>query len=72
MTALWDVARTTYLPHHVLVRVTPDDPETPLVARDRPARDGRATAYVCRGFTCSAPTHEPSELARLLAEPTSP
>jgi hypothetical protein len=72
MSALWDVARSTYLPHHVLVRVTPDDPETPLVARDRPARDGRATAYVCRGFTCSAPTHEPSELARLLAEPTSP
>jgi len=72
MKALWDVARTAYLPHHVLVRVRPDDPEPPHVARDRPARDGRPTAYVCRGFTCSAPTHEPSELARLLAEPTSP
>ncbi len=29
--------------------------------------DGRATAYVCNDFTCSAPTGDPDELRRLLA-----
>ena len=69
--ALWDVVRATYLPHRVLVRVAPDEVDTPMPARDRPARDGHPTAYVCRGFTCSAPTTEPAELARLLAAPIS-
>ena len=27
------------------------------------AREGRATAYVCRDFACQAPTSSPSELA---------
>jgi uncharacterized protein YyaL (SSP411 family) len=31
--------------------------------RDRPAIDGRATAYVCRRFVCDAPTTDPTELA---------
>jgi uncharacterized protein YyaL (SSP411 family) len=70
--ALWDVVRRTYLPHRVLVRTPPDDPSPLAPARDRPAQDGRATAYVCHRFTCSAPTTEPSELARLLAAATRP
>jgi uncharacterized protein YyaL (SSP411 family) len=41
----------------------PDGPGgVPLLA-DRPLTGGRATAYVCRHFVCSAPTTEPAELA---------
>jgi uncharacterized protein YyaL (SSP411 family) len=32
------------------------------------ARDGRATAYVCRDFTCREPVTDPSALQRQLAE----
>jgi uncharacterized protein YyaL (SSP411 family) len=32
----------------------------------RQAIDGRATAYVCRGFACQRPTTEPADLARQL------
>ncbi len=31
--------------------------------RDRPLVEGQATAYVCRGFTCQAPTTSPDALA---------
>jgi uncharacterized protein YyaL (SSP411 family) len=37
----------------------------PLLA-DRPTRDGRATAYVCEGYTCQNPTTDPERLARQL------
>ncbi len=37
----------------------------PLLA-DRPQRDGRATAYVCRDFACRAPVTEPVELVAQL------
>ena len=36
--------------------------DVPLV-RDRPAIDGQATAYVCRGFVCDRPTTDPALLA---------
>jgi len=65
---LWIAAARAYLPHRTLVAATPGDP-TPLApARDRPAVEGRATAYVCRHFTCSAPVTTPEELGRLLQE----
>ncbi|MQS09085.1 thioredoxin domain-containing protein [Streptomyces alkaliphilus] len=44
----------------------PDDPGTTPLLRDRPLREGRATAYVCRNFVCSAPTTDPGELAERL------
>jgi uncharacterized protein YyaL (SSP411 family) len=37
----------------------------PLLA-NRPALGGRATAYLCEGFVCQAPTIDPAELARQL------
>jgi hypothetical protein len=36
---------------------------------DRPAVDGKATAYVCRGFVCKAPVSDPSALERELSAP---
>ena len=43
----------------------PQESEVPLL-RDRPLLDGRATAYVCRGFVCRQPTTDPEELATQL------
>jgi len=60
------------MPDRLLVRVAPNDSDVPAVARDRPAVGGRATAYVCRRFTCSAPTTEPAALRELLAAATRP
>ncbi|MDA8234648.1 MAG: thioredoxin domain-containing protein [Clostridia bacterium] len=34
----------------------------------REAVDGKATAYICRNFTCQPPTTEPSVMAALLSE----
>jgi uncharacterized protein len=36
---------------------------------DRPMVDGKATAYVCRGFVCKAPVSDASALERELSEP---
>jgi uncharacterized protein YyaL (SSP411 family) len=41
--------------------------ETVPLLRDRPAPDGTATAYVCRSFTCNAPTSDAAELHEQLA-----
>jgi uncharacterized protein len=63
---LWAEVASAYLPNRILVAAEPGEP-TPLApARDRPAVDGRATAYVCRNFTCSAPVTEPAALRPLL------
>jgi uncharacterized protein YyaL (SSP411 family) len=63
---LWAAVARVYLPHHVLVSTTPDDPAPLPVARDRPAVGGRPTAYVCRHFACSAPVTDPEALRPLL------
>jgi len=64
--ALWGTVAEVYLPHHVLVAAEPDAADPPAPARDRPACNGRATAYVCRNFSCSAPVTEPNALRALL------
>ncbi|MET1007971.1 MAG: N-acylglucosamine 2-epimerase, partial [Propionibacteriaceae bacterium] len=45
----------------VVVAGAPDQPEVPLLA-DRPLREGRATAYVCRGFVCRLPVTSVADL----------
>jgi len=66
--ALWRSVAACFVPHGVLVHAIPRDADPLVPARDRPERDGKPTAYVCRGFTCSAPVTEPQELAALLQE----
>ncbi|MCH0563638.1 MULTISPECIES: thioredoxin domain-containing protein [unclassified Streptomyces] len=52
-------------PGAVVAFGTPGDGEFPLLA-DRPLRGGMPTAYVCRNFTCDAPTTDPDRLRSAL------
>jgi hypothetical protein len=54
-------------PGSVVVAGAPDQPGVPLLA-DRPAIDGRATAYVCRGFVCDRPVTTVDELVARLEQ----
>ncbi len=53
-------------PGTVIVAGEPDAPGVPLLAQ-RPIRDGRPTAYVCRGFVCDAPVSSEQELIAKLS-----
>jgi uncharacterized protein len=65
--ALADVVRSKYLPTALVVSVDPV--RQPEMVRVLPwiagmgMREGRATAYVCRDFTCRAPATDPGVLA---------
>ncbi|MEU7565150.1 thioredoxin domain-containing protein [Streptomyces fradiae] len=63
--ALHRVALRGTAPGAVVAVGEPDGEEFPLL-RDRPLVDGRPAAYVCRHFTCEAPTTDPDRLARQL------
>jgi uncharacterized protein YyaL (SSP411 family) len=52
-------------PGSVIVTGPPDAPGVPLLSA-RPAMDGQATAYVCRGFVCDHPVTTSVELATML------
>jgi len=57
-----------YLPNRVVVGAAQGSPAAagmPLLT-DRPAVDGKPTAYVCRRFVCQTPVTEPQALARQL------
>jgi uncharacterized protein YyaL (SSP411 family) len=62
-------ARRVLLPEEAVLVVPPGDPAPagidPEWLRGREAADGRATAWVCRGVTCSLPVVEPDALAPL-------
>ena len=60
-----EVARH-YLPALVLAGAPPGGGDDVALLRDRPARDGRPTAYVCRGFVCDEPTTDPARLGEQL------
>ena len=71
--ALLDAVYVGFEPNAVIGYVDASDAEIieklPFL-QDRPARDSRATAYVCEHFACLAPVHEPEDLRRQLAEGT--
>lgn len=52
-------------PGAVTVAGRTDQPGVPLLA-DRPALDGRSTAYVCRGFVCDRPVTSVDDLVAQL------
>ena len=60
--ALAAAARASTSPGAVVVAGEPDAPGVPLLA-DRPGLGGRAAAYVCRRFVCSAPVADVSALS---------
>jgi uncharacterized protein YyaL (SSP411 family) len=62
---MWTVALLSTSPGAVVAAGGAASQEdcVPLL-RDRPALDGRATAYVCRGFVCERPTVDLVELRR--------
>jgi uncharacterized protein len=70
--ALIAEASRVFLPFAIVV---PSLPSTESLARVAPEiaamrpRAGRATAYVCRDFSCQAPTSDPATLAQQLASP---
>jgi uncharacterized protein YyaL (SSP411 family) len=70
---LLDIVRRPYNPNLVLAgaKAGEADDLSPLL-QDRPAIDGKVTAYVCEHFTCQAPTTDPAELDRQLQELSSP
>jgi uncharacterized protein len=67
--ALLNTVYAVYLPNKVVAGRSPDDDEAggliPLLAQ-RPARGGKATAYVCVHHACKTPTTDPEELSRQL------
>ena len=62
--ALRRAASRPYVPDLVLTSVAPGDPQAswPLYVRKEP-REGRATAFACRGYACDEPTHDAGRLA---------
>jgi uncharacterized protein YyaL (SSP411 family) len=67
--SLIDAVYGLYLPNKVVAGRAEGDGEPagliPLLA-DRPARDGKATAYVCVHYACKSPTTDPEELREQL------
>ncbi len=63
-----------YLPNRVIAQSLPNETRAaeliPLL-RDRPQRDGLATAYVCERFVCKSPANTAAELGKQLANRTA-
>ncbi|MCS0602430.1 thioredoxin domain-containing protein [Streptomyces sp. LP11] len=64
--ALYRTALLGTAPGAVVAYGTPDGEEFPLLA-GRPLVGGEPTAYVCRDFTCDAPTTDPERLRTALS-----
>ena len=67
-TALTDVLRHLSLPNRVLTTLSPDAELPPgHPAAGKRAVDGKATAYLCQGMTCSPPVTDPAALEAALS-----
>jgi len=64
--ALLATARDGYRPRQVVALAAPAETSAVPLLADRPLRDARATAYVCRGFACQQPVTDPADLAAQL------
>jgi uncharacterized protein YyaL (SSP411 family) len=63
---LLEVVRADYRPNLVVAAGKADAESTIELLRDRGARDGRATGYLCRQSACQAPVTGADELRELL------
>jgi len=63
--ALAQAASRHFVPSLVLAGGLPGQTDVALL-RDRVARDGRSTAYLCRGYVCEEPVSDPARLAEQL------
>ena len=75
--AMLEVLARSYTPFAVVIPIVPGDEQRELaglVPSLGPliARDGRATAYVCRRFACEQPTTDVAEFARQVGEISRP
>lgn len=66
-----NVVQERLIPAKALLLVDPNDQECIIhrkneIASKMSAKEGRATAYVCRHHACSLPVSDPSQLAELL------
>jgi uncharacterized protein YyaL (SSP411 family) len=64
--ALERVVAENYVPSLALAIGNGTDNKSVKLLDDRAPMGGKATAYVCRGYTCDAPVTEPRELATQL------
>ena len=69
--ALWSAVHRRYRPWMVALPVAPGDGQQTLAEllpwlRAMTMREGRATAYVCRHFSCDAPVTDRDALALAL------
>jgi uncharacterized protein YyaL (SSP411 family) len=65
--SLWQAANTPYRPFTSLIPITPGETQDALALHlpwiaSMTMRDGTPVAYVCRNFTCEAPTTDPDTL----------
>jgi uncharacterized protein YyaL (SSP411 family) len=70
---LLDVLRRTFVPNAVLAVGTASDLAGPLGealpwVKEKPAKDGKPTAYVCERGACKLPVTDPAAFAKTLAE----
>ena len=72
--ALASRARQVLAPEEIVIVAAPGAPSPegidPSWLQGREPADGRATAWVCRGVTCSLPVHDPASLSPLNEEAT--